>query len=408
MTPRRFLLVAFLMAAAGCQAPAPVQSVDGSTWQAATSQPVQTPASFVTVTVLGETQPEPQALAALRKALRNAQSEPLENRALTFANLGIAAAHMGAVEEAAQALDGALHYMHALIYDPKKSREIASLSGKERTKIFKGEPYERALCNTYRGLLYLAQGEYESARACFRRGDMERSDAKLGEGKWLSLEYLSAVADDRCPSRLGVEWLREVPEELEVEPYSPGESTLVVAMTGLGPQKQHKRGGKEHGLTYGRYASAVAVLEIAASDPVVRLSRPTEDVFLQAVSNGRRQVDKLLEAKEQAAETGETVATVAETMSQVLVAVPYGGIAALPLLLLGTLSQGAAASTDATADLRMVVGPGAVYIATLPAANSSLTLRALDKSGTVIGESSAAASAAGTGQVRVVLARIYR
>ena len=85
-----------------------------------------------------------------RKALLNAQRVPLETRALMLANIGIAAAHMGAIEEARTALDGALQIMNAVIYDPKKSQEIARLSGEERTKIFKGEPHERALCNMYR------------------------------------------------------------------------------------------------------------------------------------------------------------------------------------------------------------------------------------------------------------------
>lgn len=389
----------------------PVTTVDGSVWGTATSQPSLPPSAFVTATVLGATEVRPAALAAIRKALLNAQREPLETRALMLANIGIAAAHMGAIEEARTALDGTLQIMNAVIYDPKKSQEIARLSGEERTKIFKGEPHERALCNMYRGLVYLADEDYEAARACFRRADMERASAETSgpnDGRWVSLEYLTSVADTRCPSRLGIDWMRDIPEELQVDPYLSDENTLVVVMAGLCPSKLHRQGGKEHGLTYGRIASDIATIEISASERVLELSRPTEDVFLQAVSNGRRDVDALLAAKQQAADAGQAVGDATEAIGAVIAGIPYVNLALYPLFLAGSLSRDASASTDSTADLRSVVGPGCVYIGTVQASGTELTVRANGRSGELLGENQAMLPAIGNGVLNVVIVRIYR
>lgn len=395
----------------GCQAPGPVRTVDGSGWQTAASESPPPPTAFVNVTALGATEATPAGLAALRKALRQAQQEPLETRALTLANIGIAAAHMGALDDARVALDGALQIMHAVIYDPSKSREIARLPGEERTKIFKGEPHERALCNLYRGLVYLADHDYESARACFRRADMERTAGETGSpsgARWVSLEYLTSVADARCPSQLGIDWMRDIPEELQVDPFLPDENTLVVVMAGLCPSKLHRQGGKEHGLTYGRIASAVAVIEISASDPLLELNRPTEDIFLQAVSNGRRNVDALLAAKQQAAETGQGVGDASEAIGAAIAGIPYVNLALYPLFLAGSLGRGAAAGTDSTADLRSVVGPGLVYIGTLRAGGSQLTLQAKGRSGELLGENHAVLPPGADDDLRVVIVRVYR
>jgi len=365
----------------------------------------------LTATVLGATEVRPVALAAIRKALLNAQREPLETRALMLANIGIAAAHMGAMEEARTALDGALQIMNAVIYDPQKSQEIARLSGEERTKIFKGEPHERALCNMYRGLVYLADEDYEAARACFRRADMERASADTrgsNDGRWVSLEYLTSVADSRCPSRLGIDWMRDIPEELQVDPYLPDENTLVVVMVGLCPSKRHRQGGKEHGLTYGRVASDVATVEISASEPAIELSRPTEDIFLQAVSNGRRDVDALLAAKQQAADAGQAVGDATEAIAAVIAGIPYVNLALYPLFLAGSLSRGASAGTDSTADLRSVVGPGSVYIGTLRAGGTELTIRAYARSGELLAENQVMLPAMANRGFHVVIARIYR
>lgn len=408
---RAILSLLCLIAAAGCQSPGPVTVVDGSAWQPAASQPSVPPTDFVDVTVLGSTEATPAALSALHKALRHAQQEPLETRALTLANVGIAATHMGALDEARTALDAALQIMHAVIYDPQKSREIARLSGEERTKVFKGEPHERALCNMYRGLVYLADSEYEAARACFRRADMQMASGQSAgpnDGRWVSLEYLTAVADSRCPSQLGIDWMQDIPEDLQVDPYLPDEDTLVVVMTGLCPSKLHRQGGKEHGLTYGRIASDVAAIEVAASEPVLELTRPTDDLFLQAISNGRRNVDALLAAKQDAAETGRGVGDASEAIGAVIAGIPYASVALCPLLIAGSLGRGASADTDSTADLRSVVGPGIVYIATLSASSSDITVRAKDGSDQLLGENRAALPERPEGDLRVVMVRVFR
>jgi len=411
---------------AGCASTRTVAVVDGMSWRPSATASAARAADCVRMVVLGTTGPDEQTRAALRRALLNARYEALETRALMLADVGIAATHAGDLEVARTALDGALQITEAVIYDPAKSREIASLSGEERTKIFKGEPYERALCNLYRGLIYLADGEYDSARACFMRADMYTAGG--GPGQWLSLEQLAAVADALSPNSIGLRQDIEIPDGLQADPYRSDEDTLVIVMSGACPSKLHHQGGKQHGLTYGQVHSDIATVRIATADAEARLAahvpglpiadrpvessgdivvfhEPTEDVFLQAVSNGRREVDKLLAAKQRSAEVGRGVGDAAETLAAATMMVPYAGYA---FFLVGALSRGASAGADSTADLRSITGPGFLYLATLQAGGQELAVHACNSAGSVMAENTIPVPRARSRAMHVVVARVYR
>ena len=63
--------------------------------------------------------------------------------------------------------------IEAIYADNAKAEAARSKFTKENAKDFKGEPYERAMAYYYRGLAYLAEGDYENARASFKGGMLQ-------------------------------------------------------------------------------------------------------------------------------------------------------------------------------------------------------------------------------------------
>jgi tetratricopeptide (TPR) repeat protein len=66
-----------------------------------------------------------------------------------------------------------------VLYDAKTEREAASLWGKESAKVYKGDPYERAMLYTLYGVSLLEDGDVDNALAAFKRallmdGDTEK------------------------------------------------------------------------------------------------------------------------------------------------------------------------------------------------------------------------------------------
>src|SRR5206468_11289851 len=81
----------------------------------------------------------------------------------------------------------------------------------EKLKIWKGEPYERAMANFYLGLIYYARKDYNNARAAFENALFKLRD--YGEGKDKKDEYrhvesnfaLACIMLGRCWQHLGRE-----------------------------------------------------------------------------------------------------------------------------------------------------------------------------------------------------------
>jgi hypothetical protein len=436
-----FLTLAFaLLSTAACERKQTVLRVDGRTWNANMAQARAPGTQRLDVAVLGTTQPSATTLIALRKGLRNAREENLHSRSLTLADIGIAAVHRGDVDIAASALDDALAILDAVIYDPEKSREIAALSGEERTKIFRGEPHERALCNLYRGLVYLAKGDYESARACFLRGGMYRATTESGaiaDGRWLSLECLAALSDSLCPTQIGITWPANAPPELEAPPYCASADTVLLLMSGVSPLKQSYHRGDQLGLGYRRVYSDVATIECEshsseggfhpsgqaptsrASGPAnardnpaqtgfaatARVTRPTEDLYTQAVSRGRREMDELLASKEAEAQRRENAGAALEWIGP---ATPPLFGANLVVMTAGSAVKSGASNVDSMADLRSIHGPACIYVLALDSHSRPITVRALTESGDLVGEIDLPPPEPSAQRPRVVVIRTYR
>src|SRR3954464_7968108 len=63
----------------------------------------------------------------------------------------------------------------------------------EKLKVWKGEPFEKAMVNYYLGIVYYMQHDYENARAAFENSLFKLRD--YGEGKNKNDEYRSVESD---------------------------------------------------------------------------------------------------------------------------------------------------------------------------------------------------------------------
>jgi len=133
-------------------------------------------------------------------------------------------------------------------------QQWTALVGDERVKVFKGEPYERAMAHYYLGLLCYADGKYDDAGACFRNalfklkvydethGSQEEGSAESDFAvAWYLLARCRQRERDvenarRCFSYVreavgpGSDWITE--EKLSAET-----NVLLVIETGNGPYK---------------------------------------------------------------------------------------------------------------------------------------------------------------------------
>jgi tetratricopeptide (TPR) repeat protein len=124
----------------------------------------------------------------------------------------------------------------------------------EKLKIWKGEPYERAMTNFYLGLIYYMRQDYNNARAAFEnalfklRDYTDPKDAKHGYTEQESNFVVASVMLGRCWQRLGREDLaranfdraRELRSELSsVADYDRNldSNLLLVVDFGYGPRK---------------------------------------------------------------------------------------------------------------------------------------------------------------------------
>lgn len=205
----------------------------------------------------------------------------------------------GMFGEAADAIDRALldiDRYYGLTEDALKARSIWFEEG---SKAFKGEPYERAMVNYYRGMLDLRVGDYDNARAAFANGGLQ--DAFAEEEQYRSdfaiLTFLAgwaaekagsqSLADDRYSD------LKAMRPDFQRPP--PEHDTLVVIETGKSPRKLADGIGHAE-LVYRRgkqFDDKYAIVSLG--DP--QRAYPMEDIFYQATTRGGRQVDRILEGK---------------------------------------------------------------------------------------------------------------
>mgnify|MGYP001346257334 CR=1 FL=1 len=228
--------------------------------------------------------------------LRGGKRDQVLNQVQT----GLAAFEAGEYTWAENLFDQALAQIEAVYADNPQAEKARSLWYNEDVKDFKGEPYERVMTYYYRGLLYLRQGDYENARACFKSSILQDAFAEEGQNRFDFALVL--FLEGWCSRLLGDEALaQETFAELKLlrpDLTLPGanHNTLVIVETGNSPRKVSDGIGHAE-LKYRRgknFSEAKVSLEWNNS---VRPMYPIEDIYRQAATRGGRPVDKILDGK---------------------------------------------------------------------------------------------------------------
>lgn len=271
--------------------------------------------------------------AAEAARLKNAPAKDATMHAL---QAGVAAMAEGKTQEATGLFDGALDSIEGMFANTENAAKARSLWYEEGAKDYKGEPYERAMAYYYRGLLYLAEGDYENARASFRGGILQDAFAEEQQfrsdfGALMILEGWSSQVNGNAAqardtyaevARLRPQWTAP----------AAGANLLVVAELGGAPRKVGDGIGN-HEIVYRpakRMPERSLRIEFDGKPQQVALA---EDVFYQASTRGGRPVDRLIEGKVAFQNTtgaiGEALGSIASDGSVYAAAAGGGGGRAL-------------------------------------------------------------------------------
>ena len=240
---------------------------------------------------------------------------------------GLAAMEEGHNNLAGATFDDALLTIETVYGGDKKAEKARGKYNKESSKVFRGEPYERAMAYYYRGILYLMEDDYENARASFKSGFLQDSMAGAEEFQedFALLAFLEGWAS-QCngDTELATEayaLARKHNGELTLP--AARDNTLVLADLGHAPTKY----------TEGEYDE---YLKIKAQDQVptpetggttrwqnraTASARPlpnSESIARQATTRGGREFDRILANKVEYKEAAESSAEVLGVVGQVL------------------------------------------------------------------------------------------
>ena len=288
------------------------------------------------------------------------KSAPAKDATLHTLQAGVAAMAEGRTAEANGLFDGALASIEGMFANTENAAKARSLWYEEGAKDYKGEPYERAMAYDYRGLLYLAEGDYENARASFRGGILQDAFAEEQQHRsdfaaLMILEGWSSQANGEAG--MAKDTYAEV-ARLRPQFTAPaaGANLLVVAELGGAPRKVGDGIGN-HEIVYRkakRMPERSLKIEFDGKPQQVALA---EDVFFQASTRGGRPVDRLIEGKvafqNTASAIGETFGAIASEGSVIAAANGGGGGRALgAVAAVGAIASLVAVNVKPRADVR--------------------------------------------------------
>lgn len=339
--------------------------------------------------------------ADMRGVLTGVVAEPEEDRVRNQLRAGLAALEAGHDDLAAGLFDDALLTIEAIYGGDERAEAARGMFSAEDRKIFRGEPYERAMAYYYRGVLYLMEEDYENARASFRSGFLQDGMAEEEEFRqdFSLLAFLEGWASQCNGDRGLADEAFALAREGNAGVRRPGrrENLLVLADLGSAPVKY----------TDGEYDELLKIRrgEGKTGSAAVRLagmSRPlpnAEDIARQAMTRGGREFDHVLANKAvfkeevaDAAEAAEAAALGALATAQVGQAMGdydmamAGSIAALTSSLFAIGAQVASDSTETAADIRQWDNlPGMVFYGAYridgPASPPSISITGVDRAG---------------------------
>jgi len=285
---------------------------------------------------------------------------PERDKALWDYRIAAAALRRGQADEAKAKLDDALARSAAALAPSDEAAKSRKLFGREETKPFAGEPYERIMGNYYRGLLYWRDGEPDNARALFRSGLFIDSDTenKTYAGDWVLLDYLDGLVSKKLggdgSDALARARASALAQGRATPPdYDASANVLIFTEYGPGPKK-YASGEYGELLKFIVDDSPVASARLSVDGREIPLP-PYDDISWQATTRGGRVMDHILGNKAVFKQRSETIGDVA--LVGALGTAAYGrskdsANVALGLAAIGVLSKITSAATQTQADVR--------------------------------------------------------
>lgn len=262
------------------------------------------------------TMPAPAPLALTGDPVTDARirrdAAPAADRILWDYRLGLAALRAGDLETARQSLDTGIAAAGGIWSGDPATRRARSLFGREDSKTFLGEPYERIMAFYYRAILFWKDGQPDNARACYLTGLLLDTDPEneQWEADFVLLDHLRGIAESRMGldpagafSRARANARMAPPPEFDRE-----HNVLVFAEFGRGPEKFGAgRFGEQ--LRFREQRSRVRSARLEIGDQIIPLN-PIDDLHFQATTRGGRVMDHVLAGQAVFKETTATVGDV--------------------------------------------------------------------------------------------------
>ena len=236
-----------------------------------------------------------------------------KNKVLNNDKQSVALMRTGRYAEAKALLDDTILTLGGLSSGDASARKARGVFHSESSKNFRGEPYERVMAYYYRGILYWMDGEPDNARACFRTGQIEDSDAEqnLYQGDYMILDYLDGLATAKLAGD-GSDAYKRATREARISgpmPYDPQANVLFFTEMGYGPTK-YASGEHSEELRIQPGSSRTVAANIRVNGVSYR-APAYDDLSYQATTRGGRVMDHILANKVVFKETTQGVGTAA-------------------------------------------------------------------------------------------------
>jgi tetratricopeptide (TPR) repeat protein len=233
----------------------------------------------------------------LQQSIARKLEEGGRNEVLNCMRMGLAAFELGDLDLAAGEFDTATRLIRQVFSEDAASVQARSRYASEDVKDFKGEPYERAMAFYYRGLLFLREGDAQSAKAAFRAAIIQDAFAEEKQHRcdFALMIYMRGWAA-RCAGEpdLAAQMFAEARKLRPDMPLpAPDDDTLILAELGRSPRKVVD-GVYGERLTLHRPRNTVETrVTWAGPAQPARQAYPLSDVAWQAMSRGGRAVDSI-------------------------------------------------------------------------------------------------------------------
>lgn len=238
----------------------------------------------------------------LRSHYRQLFQEGSRNQVLNLMVIGKTALTHGDIEIAAEVFDRAIAQVEQVYSNSDGATKARSLWYEEGAKEFKGEPYERSMLYYYRGLTYLAEEDFENARASFLNAMMQDAFAEEQQyrsdmgSQLLLIGWASQMMGSPELAKEAYDELKKIAPEFELP--ASDDNTLIIAESGRSPRKLAD--GVGHSQLVYRRAKKIKQHSVTISNGAQQQEIPVvEDVYWQAASRGGRQIDRVIEGKAQ-------------------------------------------------------------------------------------------------------------